>query len=164
MYCANCGAGIEAGQSFCSSCGKPVATTATAPPGSMPYPGRVARHIQVVAILWLVWSILSLARGAGFFFFRGFALHFVPFSFPARFWMMPIAAMVGTVTLAYGILAIIAAWGLLQRQGWGRILTLIVAFLSLIHIPFGTALGIYTLWVLLPAESGDEYRRMSRPA
>jgi hypothetical protein len=163
MYCPNCGANIEAGQSFCSSCGKPVGTAAAMPPSPVtPYPGRVVRHIQVLAILWLVWSILGLARGAGVLFFRGFALHFMPFSFPGH-WMMPLAALVGTVSLAYGILGIIAAWGLYERHEWARILVLIMAFLSLIHIPFGTALGIYTLWVLLPAQSGDEYRRISGP-
>ena len=35
--------------------------------------------------------------------------------------------------------------------------TIIVAVLSLLKIPFGTALGIYTLWVLAPADSGTEY-------
>jgi hypothetical protein len=31
-------------------------------------------------------------------------------------------------------------------------------------MPFGTALGIYTLSVLLPAGSEEEYRRISRAA
>ena len=46
---------------------------------------------------------------------------------------------------------------------WARILAIILAFLSLIHVPFGTALGIYTLWVLLPASSEQEYQRIARP-
>jgi len=29
----------------------------------------------------------------------------------------------------------------------------------LINAPFGTALGIYTLWVLLPAQSEEEYEK-----
>jgi hypothetical protein len=33
---------------------------------------------------------------------------------------------------------------------------------NLIDMPFGTALGIYTLWVLLPAESEQQYKRMTR--
>jgi hypothetical protein len=37
-------------------------------------------------------------------------------------------------------------------------LTLVLAFLALFNIPFGTALGIYTLWVLLPAGSDVEYQ------
>jgi hypothetical protein len=37
-------------------------------------------------------------------------------------------------------------------------LALVLGFVNLIHIPFGTALGIYTLWVLLPAQSEREFR------
>jgi hypothetical protein len=33
----------------------------------------------------------------------------------------------------------------------------VLAFISLFHIPFGTALGVYTMWVLLPGESQREY-------
>jgi uncharacterized membrane protein (DUF2068 family) len=168
MYCPDCGARIEEGQSYCSSCGRVVRATAAVSQGTAaPYRGRVAQHLQVVAILWIVWSILDLARGAAFLFFRGSALHFIPFSFPERTWMFPmaaIAATAGTVGLAYGVIGIVAAWGLFQRLRWARVLALIVAFLSLIHIPFGTGLGIYTLWVLLPAQSGEEYSKMCPPA
>jgi len=44
---------------------------------------------------------------------------------------------------------IIAGIGLLLRRRWGRILALVVGFLSLISFPIGTALGLYTIWVLI---------------
>jgi hypothetical protein len=59
---------------------------------------------------------------------------------------------------------IAAGWGLLAQQPWARMLTIIFGAFSLVDIPFGTALGIYTLWVLLPAESEQEYRTMSETA
>jgi hypothetical protein len=37
------------------------------------------------------------------------------------------------------------------------VLTIVLAFLALFHIPLGTALGIYTLWVLLPEGTDAEY-------
>jgi hypothetical protein len=43
-------------------------------------------------------------------------------------------------------------------------LAIVMGCLNLIHIPFGTALGIYTLWVLLPAQSEREYRNVSQAA
>jgi len=61
-----------------------------------------------------------------------------------------------------GILGVIAGWGLLDRQSWARLLAIVIAFLSLLHFPFGTAIGIYTLWVLLPGASEMEYRQMAR--
>jgi hypothetical protein len=45
----------------------------------------------------------------------------------------------------------------MTRQPWGRVLAIIFAILALIHLPLGTALGIYTLWVLAPGASADEY-------
>jgi hypothetical protein len=41
-------------------------------------------------------------------------------------------------------------------------LAIVTGVFNLIDIPFGTALGIYTLWVLLPTESEREYREAAR--
>jgi hypothetical protein len=40
----------------------------------------------------------------------------------------------------------------------------VVGFLALLNVPIGTALGIYTLWVLLPAQSDDEYKALAQAA
>ena len=51
-----------------------------------------------------------------------------------------------------GLLALpglVAGYGLLQFKPWARILTIVLSALNLINIPFGTALGLYGLWVLL---------------
>jgi uncharacterized membrane protein len=78
---------------------------------------------------------------------------FMPY-FP---WMSGLAVLVVVVTGVSAVLAIAAGVSLLLRKSWGRVLAIVVAFLSLIKIPFGTALGIYTLWALLPSASGAEY-------
>jgi hypothetical protein len=49
-----------------------------------------------------------------------------------------------------GILGLMAGFALLAGQRSGRTLALLAAFLSLPNLPLGTALGIYTLVVLLP--------------
>jgi hypothetical protein len=41
----------------------------------------------------------------------------------------------------------------LKYQQWGRILALVLAVLNLLAFPIGTALGSYTLWVLLNDEA-----------
>ena len=59
-------------------------------------------------------------------------------------------------------LGFVAGWGLLQQEKWARTLALVLAFVSLFtNIPFGTALGVYTMWVLLPAESEREYEALT---
>ena len=65
---------------------------------------------------------------------------------------------IGVLILVKGALGFFAGWGLLRREPWARMLTIVLSFLALFNIPFGTALGIYSLWVLLPAESEREYR------
>ena len=58
---------------------------------------------------------------------------------------------------ADAVLAFFVGFSLLRRRPWGRTLGIVVAILSLLKFPIGTALGIYTLWVLVPAESAAEY-------
>jgi hypothetical protein len=61
-----------------------------------------------------------------------------------------------------GAAHLLLAWGLFERQPWARTLGIVVSFLALLRMPFGTALGIYTLWVLLPESSAREYEVISR--
>jgi glucose uptake protein GlcU len=70
--------------------------------------------------------------------------------------------VVGFFVLAKAAAGFIAGWGLLHREPWARLLTVVLGFLALIHIPFGTALGVYTLWVLLPAKAEEEYENYQR--
>jgi hypothetical protein len=68
-----------------------------------------------------------------------------------------LAAAAGVFILLTSCLAFVTGFALINRKPWGRTLAIVAAILSLIKIPFGTALGIYTLWVLAPATSGMEY-------
>lgn len=52
--------------------------------------------------------------------------------------------------------AILGGWGLLHYKPWARVLMIVVSILHLFHVPLGTALGVYGLWVLLT----DEARRL----
>ena len=50
----------------------------------------------------------------------------------------------------------------MQRAPWARTAGIILGVLALFHPPFGTALGVYSLWVLLADENGEEYRYLTR--
>lgn len=164
MFCDRCGMELQAGQKFCGSCGKP-AGVAVVPPAAE---GRIVRHLQLLAILWFAASALNLV-GAVVLFVIGNTL----FAHMGRFmegWTMPVNFLQGLFTglgvliLAKALAGFAAGWGLLERQSWARPLTLVLGFLSLIHIPLGTALGIYTIWVLLAGRAAEEYRQLSRAA
>jgi hypothetical protein len=59
-----------------------------------------------------------------------------------------IGAFVLICALVLSLPGIIAGIGLLSFKPWARILTIVVSILDLLNIPFGTALGVYGLWVL----------------
>ena len=54
---------------------------------------------------------------------------------------------------------ILGGIGLLKRKYWARILILVLCFLSLLSIPFGTALGIYGIWILLKSETVEIFNQ-----
>ena len=57
--------------------------------------------------------------------------------------------MLGSFAVVWGALHVLAAKWLKQRKPTGRILLLALAVTNLLVLPFGTALGIYAIWVLL---------------
>jgi hypothetical protein len=50
--------------------------------------------------------------------------------------------------VGFAIPFIIAGWGLLKFKPWARIFGIILGVLCLVHVPFGTLLGIYALMIL----------------
>ena len=69
------------------------------------------------------------------------------------------AIAVLAVSLGFSYLAIssvaqiICAIGLLKQRSWSRVPMIIVSAVKLLDIPLGTALGIYTIWVLIQDET-----------
>jgi hypothetical protein len=162
MFCDKCGSAIEADQRFCGKCGKEFAggTGVGAPRRS-----RVSEHIRLLGILWLALSAFN-AVGAVVVYVLANTLfrHMAEMSGPAgaSTWLGPFMSVIALIIAVKAAAGFAAGWGLLQREPWARMLTIVLAFLALFNIPFGTALGIYTLWVLLPAESDAEYREQVR--
>lgn len=67
---------------------------------------------------------------------------------------------IGAFCLFWGGAHVWAAALLARRRPVGRVVTLGLAVVNLLVLPFGTALGIYALWILLT----DEGRRLFEPA
>lgn len=64
-----------------------------------------------------------------------------------------IANVASTILVILSIPGILAGWGLYNRREWARILTLILSVIGIFNFPFGTAIGIYSIWVLIQPES-----------
>jgi hypothetical protein len=164
MFCDGCGMELAAGQQFCSRCGKQVVGGAHP---AYPRRGRVQGHLRLLGILWLALSAINAVGGAALLIIANTLfphLHEMGGPpVPAGF-LQSFVSVIGFAILAKAAVGFAAGWGLLQKEPWARVLTLVLAFISLFHVPFGTALGIYSLWVLLPAPSEEEYAGMAKAA
>jgi len=159
MFCDQCGAQLEVNQSFCSRCGKEVrGSIGIAAPRS----GRVQAHIRLLGILWLALSAFDVMGGivgivlANSIFSHDWGIQGLPL------FLQPLIRGFAIFSLVKAAAGFLTGWGLLNRQSWARPLAIAMGIVSLfIHIHFGTALGVYTLWVLLPAHAEAEYEKLS---
>ena len=185
MFCSGCGQPISPGQQYCLRCGRavPAAGLAGGPvPGPAAYGGaaqagippmayfytRVHRHLQALGVLWIAYGAWTLFQwGIAMSFFAGaFGNYFGhwnhgPFGGEFPFGHLPwLAPLITVAVVARTVLSVVTGVALARRAPWARMLALVTAFLTLIKPITGTALSIYTLWVLLPAASAAEYEQM----
>ncbi|MGH9794296.1 MAG: zinc ribbon domain-containing protein [Candidatus Acidiferrales bacterium] len=171
MFCVHCGAAMEPQHRFCAACGKQIGAGAAQPAASsqaIATQSSTARHLPILGVLWVLRGSLRLLSSLAAFYVGAAILPWMAgeFGFPMEsFWkgFLPGMIAIGAwLNAAVGAASIAAGYGLMQREPWGRTLALVMAFLALLSVPFGTALGVYTLVVLLPARSEAEYRQLAR--
>ena len=158
MFCQNCGTQIQPGQQFCSKCAMPL--TGYAPQQK----GRLQRHVHLLGILWIAYSALHLLAGVVLMIVANTIFGHGRFETGAPAFLQPLLSTIAILLLIKAVLGIAAGWGLMQRLDWARVLAIVLAFLSLFNPPLGTALGIYTLWVLLSKDADVEYRALAQGA
>ena len=175
MFCSACGHVLAAGQPVCPQCGRPTAPVVPPIPGLEFQLGNYADKIRLLSIVWFAYAALSLLMGfAGLSFAHAFFNnHMGPWNHdwshgnwgngdgPPE-WLGPaIVHFVWVAVVVRSGLVLIAAWGLHERTQWGRIVAIVVAFLSLLKFPIGTALGIWTLVTLMGYRNSSLYDQLS---
>ena len=117
-------------------------------------------HVRIAGWLNIIANGMFLLLGlCGFVFFAGLGILAAADSGDAV--ALPILGLIGTIALVFFVVlalpGVLAGYGLLKRKKWGQILGIVVGILSLFNIPLGTALGGYTLFVLLQSSANDYF-------
>ena len=76
----------------------------------------------------------------------------------------PVTFLIGVIFLLISLPSVAAGVGLLRYRSWGRGLTLVLSFLRLLEVPFGTFTAIYSFWVLLSKDGKDFYQQRAERA
>jgi hypothetical protein len=113
---------------------------------------HVELHIKILGILYMISGILAVFGGISILllFAVGGILAGEVRALPL---LAAMATVLGSLLLTIGIAKLICGCGLLARKKWSRVFAIIMAIIGLINIPFGTALGIYALWILFKPEA-----------
>ena len=116
------------------------------------------KHVSILGILYIIFSALGiLSAGIVFWIVVGGGL------ISGDTTAIAVTAIVGSAMAGFLILVsvpgIVGGIWLLKYRPWARIVVIVLGILHLINIPFGTALGIYTIWVLLNDETAELFRQ-----
>ena len=117
----------------------------------------MARHLTILAILVRLWGGLALLVGLSLLLLSAGALAIVldpnaeAVALPAGLTAGAFMTL-GVSALVWGGAHVWAGVRLIRHDARARILTLALAVVNLLILPFGTALGGYALWVLLTDE------------
>jgi hypothetical protein len=118
------------------------------------------KHIELLGILHIVYSGFGLLMGIGLFILLS-AIGAITGNDVATGILGFLGFILGALLSVFAIPGIIAGIGLLNLRPWARILAIIMACIDAFNIPIGTALTVYTFWVLLKDEAINEFSQSS---
>ena len=112
------------------------------------------RHVTLLGDLEALWGGLAMIVGLSMALIAIGALVQVQDSTPANVELAAgltavMFAVLGAFAIAWGMAHLWTAALIRRRRPLGRVLALALAVINLIVLPFGTALGVYALWVML---------------
>jgi hypothetical protein len=127
----------------------------------------VTRHIDLLGVLLLAWSALGLLAGCSCLLLAVGAASILGSraTEDSALVAAPVAVMLLFAAVGLSVIFLSgvhagAGFGLRRRRSWSRPLALALGVVDLLLLPFGTALGLYTLWVLLHTEARRIFHRV----
>ncbi len=118
----------------------------------------MAQHVKILGILHVVFGAMGVFAALVVLMIFGGISAFVSMSDRSTDLPAPILGLIGgfvfILLLVLSLPGLIIGIGLMQFKPWARIGGIVLSALDLLSLPpFGTALGIYGLWVLLNRET-----------
>lgn len=110
------------------------------------------KHVTILAVLHIAYSgIVLIAAAIAFIAIVGGGL--LSGDAQAIGITAGVGILVSLILLVVAAPGLIGGFGLLNKKSWARILVLIIGCINLLSFPVGTALGIYSIWVLVQPET-----------
>ncbi len=120
---------------------------------------KSTEHITLVAVLHIAWSLLLLVAGCVVFVLSG-AGGLLAGEDELAYVAVAVATLATTLLFITAAAGLVGAYGLLKRRSWGRFTLMVLSAVWLIKIPVGTAMGIYSFYVLTRVEIVEEFRQV----
>lgn len=125
---------------------------ATTPTAVTVEENRMRKHVNIAAILQIVFGAILVIAAMAIAFAFSFVDQFVDDPTAIK-----VLGIVGTplvvLFLLFGGLMIAGGVGLFYCKPWARILTLVMGAIGLLNVPIGTLKGVYIIWVLVQSET-----------
>lgn len=114
------------------------------------------QHITLLGWLHIALNILLILI-AGFMFVMMVGVGLMSGDPEAARVMPVVGTAVSGFMMVLALPGVLTGIGLLKRKPWARIAAAVLGILNLTNFPFGTAVGAYTLWILLQSEAPDHF-------
>jgi len=114
-------------------------------------------HVRILGWLWIIFGVLGIL-GALFLGVTIAGSGFISEDETAILVTSIVAVVCGGFLFLGNALNIIAGVGLLKCKSWARNLAIISGIFNLFAFPIGTALGIYTFWVMFNEETKQIFK------
>jgi hypothetical protein len=110
------------------------------------------KHVTVVGVIRIGWGVMGVLLAA-LVLAGTVGTGFMLYTLEGNQEILPLLSGIGIpVTLFILVLSvpnIVAGIGVLKLKQWARYLSMVLAVLDLINVPIGTAIGVYTLVVMV---------------
>jgi hypothetical protein len=165
MFCSGCGQALAPGQAFCPHCGRPTVPVVPPVPGLQFQLESFAGKVKTLSVFWFIYAGLYLLLGFfGLVFARTFLSgafgHWMRGPLPLSLFGPAILHLAWLLLVVRSLLDAASGWGLMEHAPWGRPVAIVAAVFNLLNFPFGTALAIWTLIVLLGYRNSALYEQL----